>query len=668
MLAFKQFGIFLVFISLLLTSLPAFGADEPSEPANPTPEPADVTTADMTVNMATDGCSFRSNPDEFLNAAARVREDVFQNVRKFRTPSAALASRESDSAATVVRRNFIDDDIFPAILSAGVQPAEPASDGEFLRRIYFDLTGRMPAPATVRQFLQSASPTKRDELIETLLASPEFSDKWAVWFADLIQNTERLSTNQRAPQIEGRNNLDAYVRDAVARNKPVSQIVSELITGSGNNFLVENGTASYPVLASTAMGPAQDTYDSMLSRTASQFLGMAHYDCVLCHNGRGHLTNISLWGERALRSNAERMAAHFSRMRLNNGAPAGAVTYAHPLINSTDVVDAAAGGYDLNTTSGNRPVRSAVGTERQFTPEYHDGTKPAAGTTWRQAFAAKLVVDPMFARNFANRLWKQFFGLGLVEPVDTLDPDRLDPNNPPPAPWTLQASHPVLLEQLAQEFAKGNTDLRAFIRLLVQSSAYQLSSDYNGEWKYEYLNLYARHYPRRLDAEEIHDAITTSTGVPGRYTWPKANPATFPQGTPQPQTDPVDSAFRLPDINEPRNNQPVRDFMYSFLRGNRDTAPRSQAGSILQQLNIKNDNLLLSRTKVSVSPVLKEFAQIQDNSLLVEEVFLRFLARMPSDYEREKAVAYLMKTPSRNTAVEDLAWACANKFDFLFSY
>ena len=114
------------------------------------------------------------------------------------------------------------------------------------------------------------------------------------------------------------------------------------------------------------MGPAQDTYDFLLYRTASAYLGLGHYDCLLCHNGRGHLDGISLWAQRGTRAEAQRMAAHFSRVRLN--ALREARVNEHPLYNSTDVQDAATGTYDLNTTFGNRPNRRRPASLRPKTP------------------------------------------------------------------------------------------------------------------------------------------------------------------------------------------------------------------------------------------------------------------------------------------------------------
>jgi Protein of unknown function (DUF1553). len=112
--------------------------------------------------------------------------------------------------------------------------------------------------------------------------------------------------------------------------------------------------------------------------------------------------------------------------------------------------------------------------------------------------------------------------------------------------------------------------------------------------------------------------------------------------------------------------------MNNFIRGNRDTQQRVQAASVLQELGMMNDVFVTNRTKVSASPTLAAMAKIGSNADLVNEMFLTMLARSPSRMERDRAVAFLDKAgtnaAARNTAIEDLAWACLNKVDFLFSY
>ena len=288
------------------------------------------------------------------------------------------------------------------------------------------------------------------------------------------------------------------------------------------------------------------------------------------------------------------------------------------------------------------------------TPMYRNASEGPSGN-WRLAFAQAMVADPMFARNMANRVWKQLFGIGLVDPVDSLDPARLDPSNPPPDPWDLQATHPELLEKLAAELGKGDFNLRAFIKTLVQSSAYQLSSRYEGEWKEEYVELFARRIARRMEAEEVHDAVAKATGVLADYAL---------QGTP----DRVAWAMQLPEPTEPQGDPAASNFLNAFLRGDRDTQGRSQSGSIQQQLMLMNDPFVGIRIKTDRSPRLQAISKLDKNGDVVEEMYLTFLSRLPSSAEREAGAAFLAKAQNRAAAIEDLAWMCVNKTEFLFSY
>ena len=594
-------------------------------------------------------CSFAGNRDEFLARESRIRHDASDRATKVSSALARSAASAPVAASAIPRRNFIDDAIFDRLTAERVAVARLATDEEFFRRINLDLTGRLPSAGEVRDFIADSNPNKRDEVIDRLLYSPVFNDKWTMWLGDLLQITAASANVNR--QNGGRDAFYTWVRTSLAEGKSLKDIANECVFARGNTFTPSAGQTNYIYGMTTPMGPAQDTYDTSLAKTASAFLGLGYYDCVLCHNGRAHLDQISLWGSQVTRTEAQMMAAFFSRARMTRSpAPAG-----DALFQSTEVTEAASGSYDLNTATGNRPNRTPVGNVRTLTPQYRTGETPS-GIAWRDTFAQYMSSDPMFARNFANRIWKQLFNLGLVDPVDTLDPARMDPANPPPAPWTLQATHPALLNRLAEELVKRDFNLREFIRVVVQSSAYQLSSRYEGDWQVEYVALFARHYPRRLWAEEIADAILKATGTTGGFTVPG-------WGDMQLQW-----AMQLPDTVS--GGGPAA-FLNSFLRGNRDNQVRSQASSIIQQLNLMNDSFVLNRTRVAASPVLQEIAKLTANDAVVEQTFLTFLARYPSDEERQAAAAFLGKATrptDRNTAIEDLAWACINKLDFLFSY
>jgi len=597
-----------------------------------------------------ENCTFRSNQDEYLSQAARERKAIADRVGKFGSMRMAGGVARSVRPDSIPRRNFVDVEILDRLEAAGMNAAPLTTDEEFLRRVTLDLTGRIPSAADVRAFAADSSPGKRDAAIERLLYSREFVDKWSMWMGDLLGNV--VTTNFITRAFEGRNRLNDYIRGTLGSDKSLRDMVYELITASGNSFDPETAAVNYIVGGRQTMGPSQDVYDYMLYQAAEKFLGLSHYDCLLCHDGRRHLDDLSLWGKSLTRLDAERMAAFFSRTTwAQNGDRLS------PLFQSWTVTDRTTGNYALGTTFGNRPNRVIVGNVRAVDAEYRDGSKPGSAH-WRGEFAAKLTGDPLFALNFANRIWKEMFNYGLVEPVNQLDPARLDPDEPPPAGWSLQASHPRLLKLLAAEFVNRNYNLKEFIRLLAESSAYQLSARYDGEWNLSQVPLFARRYPRRLTGEEVHDAIVKATGVAARYTV---------QGF----AEPVEWACQLPDPQEPRSNGAALNFMNAFLRGNRDTMTRSQSGSILQQLNLMNDAFVTSRNKVTASPVLQAISRMTSNDSAVEEMYLTFLSRKPSDYERREAAAHLARgttTALRNAYLEDLAWVLMNKVEFIFSY
>ncbi len=599
-------------------------------------------------------CTFKAEPDEFVAREARNFESVYQRVGSFKGGRYASSERAATlDPSSLQPKNFVDEAIFGKLAALGVRSSRLTTDEEFLRRIYLDLTGRIPTPEQYRAFNADENPNKRSEVIDRLLYSAEFTDKWTLWFGDLLQNAQTNSF--RSVNQDARNAFHGWIGAAISENKSLRDVVFELLTAKGNtNVPGPSGAATWFTRWRTPGGPTEDTYDTMFSRSASAFMGMSHYDCIICHDGRGHLEQLSLWGRRATRNEAYQMSAYFSKVRFqdrNQNDP--------QIPNSTEVSDAAAGNYNLTTTYGNRPRRSPMGTVRVAVAAWRGGENEAMGGDWRALFAQRLTADRMFARNFANRLWKQMFNLGLVEPLDQMDPARLDPKNPPGGDWTFQATHPELLEKLADELIDNNFNLREYLRKLVESNAYQLASDYADEWKLEYVPLFARHYVRRLEGEEIHDGIQIATGVLGRYTvggW----------------AEPTNWAMKLPEPVEPRSNGGVRDFMSLFIRGNRDTQFRSQDGSILQQLNIMNNTFVTSRAKVNASTILRSIATMTSQEAMTDELFLRFLSRLPSEAEKEKSVAFLKKAgtaqAAKNTAVEDMAWVLMNKQEFIFSY
>ena len=202
---------FLAIPSLVLGSgylLSGGQQEEPAEAYRPAVTPTD--------------CVFLQYPDEFLadtEAIYTMRSNETDKITAYRfpltTPEASLVD-----PLTIAQKNLIDTSIFPRMAQAGIQSAPIASDGEFLRRVMLDLTGRIPSSAEVEAFTADTNPSKRDAKIDALVGTPEFIDKWTMFIGDIVKNNSRATNINRF--TEGRDAFYLYLKDAVSTNKLAS--------------------------------------------------------------------------------------------------------------------------------------------------------------------------------------------------------------------------------------------------------------------------------------------------------------------------------------------------------------------------------------------------------------------------------------------------------------
>lgn len=600
--------------------------------------------------VASSDCGFLRDPESHLGsagrrlaAASRITDQISTQIHRGQSDFVAYEE--------VPYRNFIDQFLFDKMRADRVPHAGLTDDATFQRRVMLDLTGRTPSPNEVRSFLMDSAADKRDRLVNQLMDSPEYVDRWTMFFGDLFKNTDLTASVNR--YYQGRNSFHRWLRQAIADRWPYNAMVSAMLTATGNNW--ENGPANWTPGGITPMGPQQDTYDTLAAQASAQFLGITATDCVLCHDGAGHLTLLNLWGSRATRMQTWQMSAYFSRV--NNAAQPALPTGERAFL----VTERTTGNYTLNTNFGNRPNRTATGGVNNVNPRYMFSNATATGN-FRQALADALTSDPQFARATVNYLWAELMGLGIVDPPDQFDPARLDPSNPPPAPWTLQPSNPELLEALANDFRNSGYDLRHTIRQIVSSSAYQLSSRFPGTWKATYTPYFARHIVRRLKAEELHDAIVRATGTTASYTL---------RGFDQP----ISWAMQMPDVREPAGGaaRGTLTILDTFLRGNRDNVARSGDVTILQTMTMMNDAFVINRVRstAATSMVRTLLTAGRTNPQMVDELYLSALSRYPTPQEKDAALtryAGTVTVDQRSAASEDLLWVLLNRVDFWFNY
>jgi hypothetical protein len=543
-----------------------------------------------------------------LKQQASARERMLMLVNAFPT----------DFANIPARQNFIDDHIFDRLQSAGIPSAPLAGDAQFIRRVTIDLTGRIPDADRVRRFLQDQTTDKRTALIDELLASPAFVDRWTAWFDDLLKNTSSYST----VTVSGRNALHQYIHRSLEQGKPYSQLVTELLHGQDSS----EGPANYILRTYSPGDPVQEFWDDLTANVTATFLGVQTL-CISCHDGAHHLEPINTYLSRRLRSEFWQQSAFFSRMVVTQND-------AYSLRDKSD------GAYttEIIGYQGQRPTR----TGGPYDPRYLLTGEKASSDDYRAELSKLLTADFQFARTFVNRIWAHFMVVGIVDPPDAFDLDN----------YAAQASDPNLLDALAHDFIDNGYDIRQLMRRITSSSAYQLSSAYSGDWQEQYARLFARKLVRRMDAEEIHDSIVQATGVQESYAV---------DGFAQPVT----WAMQLPDTNEPHDTSALL-FMKSLGRGNRTYTPRDSTNSILGSLALANNAFVSSRIDAQTGVVLKTLLQQDTDDQLIEDLFVQTLSRLPKP--GEIAVARRQSGHDRLRWAEDLQWALINRVEFALDY
>jgi hypothetical protein len=255
------------------------------------------------------------------------------------------------------------------------------------------------------------------------------------------------------------------------------------------------------------------------------------------------------------------------------------------------------------------------------------------GTDPRAAFVKWAIESENFSGAMTNRLWKHFFAVGLVEPVDDLRA-----SNPP--------SNPELWKVLNEEFRSHNFDLRHIIRLILNSRAWQLDSANTPENELD-SRYYSHYYAKRLPAEVILDSIAAATEVPNRFPG-------YPVGL---------RATQIPD--------PAADsyFLTLFGRSDRVTAcacERKGEVTLPQLLHLSNDENLITNIR-SKSGRLAKLLENPDVDAVITGVFLATVSRMPNDKERT-AVHAVLTADNRNDVFADLFWALLNSKEFTFNH
>jgi hypothetical protein len=507
--------------------------------------------------------------------------------------------------AQAKRRNFIDNLVLEKLAELNLPPSPRSSDSEFLRRAFLDTVGVLPTADETRKFLADKSKKKRDQLIESLLQRPEFVDYWSYKWSDLLL----VSSKQlKSPAMWSYYN---WIRNNVAANTPWDVFARKLITTQGS--ALENGAGNFFIL--------HDDPRAMAETTSQAFLGMS-INCAKCHNHP-----MEKWTNKQY----YQMANLFARVRAKTGSGDG-----------DNIVFVSDSGDLVQPLTGHPQPPAPLDGEELAMDATQDRRLPLAD--WLVS-----PKNPYFSRAIVNRVWANFMGPGLVESVDDM---RV--TNP--------ASNEKLLSAMAKYLADQKFDLKALMRAILQSETYQRASEALRENAGD-SRFYSHHYPRRLMAEVMHDAIAQVTAVPTQFTVDRSNIPNavgdkYPIGL---------RALQLPDT------QTDSYFLHAFGRPDREKTcecERTLEPSVTQVLHLANGDTINKKLAAKTNEISRLIKEKVPNDQIVEGIYLTALARHPSPTEKEKLLQVLgvAGETERRPAIEDVYWAVLNSKEFLFDH
>ena len=507
------------------------------------------------------------------------------------------------------RRNVIDDAVINLLRRLNLKPSPRSSDSEFIRRVHLDVVGMLPTPEATRAFLADTSETKRDELIESLLAQPEFIDYWTYRLSDLFL----ISGRKLRP--DALKSYYQWLRGEMEKGTTWNKLVRQVISAKGDTM--KNGATNF-------YSVHQDP-ETMAENVSQAFMSLS-INCAKCHNHP-----LEKWTNDQYYS----FANLFARVRAKGwGGDARNGNGARTLF----IADRG----DL--------IQPRTGKPRPPAPLDGKSIESDSPEDRREALAKWLTApdNPYFTRSIANRVWANFFGRGIVEPVDDL---RV--SNP--------ASNEQLLEEIASHLVENNYDLKALMRLILQSETYQRTSEPLAE-NMEDQKYYSRYYPRRLMAEVLQDAITSVTQVSQKY-----DQITLSDGSTQGTNFYRDGTRALQLFDSSVTSY----FLKTFGRNEREITcecERSNKPSMVQVLHLSNGDTLNSNLRSEKSCINVMIQQSDEQ--IIEETYLLCLSRLPSDAERKRLSQIFDDSPEieRREAVEDLFWALMTSREFLFQH
>jgi Protein of unknown function (DUF1549)/Protein of unknown function (DUF1553) len=510
------------------------------------------------------------------------------------------------------------------LVDAKAPPATLTSDVEFVRRIYLDVTGKLPTSEQTYRFVMNSDGTKRHKLIDNLLNSPEYAENWARYWRDVVQYR---ATNENLGRI-GLAEFEDWLEEQIAKNRPWDEVARAMIASSGRND--DNGAVAFAL--------AHESQPVEVAGEVSRiFLGV-QIQCAQCHDHPNdswkrqqfHEFASFFAGARAKRANPKENPAVFE-----------VVFQGKPRYTMPDLKD---------------PTKQ-IGVAPKF---FLASNAPALAMNLpaeeRHELAASYVTgqdNPWFAKAFVNRIWYCLIGEAFYTPVDDLGPER-------------KAKAPEVLEALATQWQQGGYDVRWLFRTILNSRAYQreVRSTLSASGR----SPFASNSPSRLRADQILDSLAQVLNLPAMIdSKAGAAPAKNKQAAKKKEGLSADLKAVVGKTKGAAGLRGNGRFDFNKLFGVDPSIPTDDIlGTIPQALFLMNTPTVNRAIEARNGTILGEIlSATPDNRKALNALYLRVLAREPNAKEVKVCGNYLMNVGDRREAFEDILWSLINSTEFI---
>ncbi len=512
-------------------------------------------------------------------------------------------------------------------------PSNAATDGEWCRRVYLDLIGRVPTVDELNAYLAERKRDKRAELVDRLLGeefNAEYVRNWTtLWTNILIGRTGGMDRRS----LVDRDGMHAYLADTLKYNKAYDELAKDVITATGS---CRPGDEDFNGAANFLADKMAEEGVQATARTSQVFLGMA-VQCTQCHNHpfNEHKQN-QFWEMNAFfrQTRVERLERGEDRQRFVG-----------------KVVNRDFRGEGGNADKAEIYYELRNGKLKVAYPVFVDGTALAAlyaakgedfgdhgalaDVNRREELAKLILASREFDRAIVNRMWAHFLGFGFTKPIDDIGP-----HNPP--------SHPELLDQLGKSFRDGGFDLKKLMRWIVLSEAYSLSSQITGRNEDDDPALgakpmFSRFYLRQMEAEQLYESLIVATAADNTYSREQS------------------AAMKERWLGQ---------FSSAFGTDENDESTTFN-GSIPQALALMNGELVRRATGNQPGSMLARVAGDlkRDNAEKIRYLYMAGLSRMPTRQELNISNELLAARGGNvGSALQDIWWAVLNTNEFILNH